>query len=450
MSAESLSNLNEVFRNGLCTRCGTCIGLSDGAVRFADQMGRYTPELTRGMSDTLADRIWRGCSAQKVSFPELKDFVFGKEAQCDPYLGHVEATMIGFANDSELRRKCASGGIITSVLIWLLKQAEIAGALVLGMDEDKPWQPKPYIATNPSEVMNAAQSKYIITSVNQILPAIETFQGDLAYVGLPCQVHSIRKLQLAKDKSVRNIKFIIGLYCGNTLHFSSIRSLLKSYGVDDHTQIESLAFREGEWPGNTRITLKSGQVISLPKFHANYLIPFHIMKRCLLCTDLSNEFTDISVGDAWAPVYEERGKGFSMVVARTKNGHEFLQEMQQDGVITLQPIDVKTAVAMHSHGYDLKKRGAFIRIRFRSFFGRAVPEYGYELKHFPIQRYLLEVVIDILLVLMRTKSARFILERISPRLMGAVFKKLRVLWILATRNVKRKHLTGIRNVRRRE
>jgi len=95
------------------------------------------------------------------------------------------------------------------------------------------------------------------------------------------------------------------------------------------------------------------------------------------------------------------------------------------------------------HGYDLKKRGAFIRIRFRRFFGKAVPDYGYEMKHFPIQRYLLEVVIDILFALMGTKFARFILERISPRFMGYIFKKLRTVWKRVTSKIKHDKLHKI-------
>ncbi len=69
-----------------------------------------------------------------------------------------------------------------------------------------------------------------------------------------------------------------------------------------------------------RVELKSGRIIELKKFHANYLIPFHILRNSLYCTDLTNEFTDISGGDAWAPVYEERGKGFSMVISEVKKG----------------------------------------------------------------------------------------------------------------------------------
>ncbi len=69
-----------------------------------------------------------------------------------------------------------------------------------------------------------------------------------------------------------------------------------------------------------RVEMQNGRVIELKKFHANYLIPFHIVRNSLYCTDFTNEFTDLSGGDAWAPVYEERGKGFSIVMARIPKG----------------------------------------------------------------------------------------------------------------------------------
>ncbi len=199
------------------------------------------------------------------------------------------------------------------------------------MSREKPWLTEPIIACTKEEILEAAQSKYILTSVNEILEQMASFKGSLAYVGLPGQVQSIRLLQQAGDSSVAAIKYIFGPFYGNTLYFSSIKSFLRSYGEKDYTQIRQLFFRHGEWPGNMRVEMQSGRVIELKKFHANYLIPFHIVKNSLFCTDFSNEFTDISGGDAWAPVYEERGKGFSMVMSRSERGQSLLGEMEKAG-----------------------------------------------------------------------------------------------------------------------
>ena len=114
-------------------------------------------------------------------------------------------------------------------------------------------------------------------------------------------------MQKAGFQEVQNIKFIIVPFWVLNLHFSSVISFLKAHGEKNYREIKNIQYRHGEWPGNMRVEMKSGKNFQLPKFHANYLIPFHMIKRCIYCIDASNEFTDISVGDAWAPVYEVLG-----------------------------------------------------------------------------------------------------------------------------------------------
>lgn len=441
MFVKSIENLQSVIDHNLCSRCGTCVGLSEGAIVFGDKTADYLPEIKTEISNELADRIWRACPGRYFDFPAYRKLFYSDTAHFHTYTGPYQEIYIGHATDSEIRIKSASGGILTSVLLWLLHKKMIDGAVVTAMSEREPWLSETFIATSPEAIIKAAQSKYIITSVNEILPQIEAFQGRLAYVGLPGQVQSIRKLQAMNDPSVRNIHYIFGPFYGNTLHFSSVKSFLRSYGEKDYHNISKLWFRYGEWPGNMRIEMKNGRVIQLPKFHANYLIPFHILKNSLLCTDLSNEFTDISGGDAWAPVYEERGKGFSMVISRSKRGQEILEQMVAEGYLSLQHIDENEAITMHSHGYDLKKRGTFIRMKFRRLTGLPVPDYGYELKGFPLSRYLMEMIITSLFLVLGTPLARWIVEKIPPAFLGRIFEKSRKIWKKSTYGIKRTNLT---------
>jgi coenzyme F420 hydrogenase subunit beta len=436
MSRDAPDELRGLMTNGLCTRCGTCVGLGGGRVVFEDRAGRHLPRIVENLPRDEEERILAGCSARDVPLPELNETAFGKDASRDPYLGHTKLIAIGYSLDEDIRARGSSGGIITSILLWLLETGEIQGAVVTGMHPVERWRPHTFIATNARDIIDAAQSKYVITSVNEILPAMDRFDGALAYVGLPCQVHSLRKLQRAGDSSVRRVRYVIGPYCGNTLHFSSIRSLLRSHGVRDHREIESLRFRDGEWPGSLRVRLRSGETIEMPKFHANYLIPFHIVKRCLVCTDLSNELADVAGGDAWSPVYEERGKGFSIVIGRSEKGVECLKRMEAAGRMSLAPLEAGEAVRMHTHGYDLKKRGAFIRMAIRRRLGRDVPEYGYRLGGFPRSRYAMELVVSSLFAILGTAAARWCLERMSPRLIGRLFVRLRTFWKKTTRGIK--------------
>lgn len=424
----------------LCNRCGSCVGLSNGAIVFDNKEGNYTPKVTGDMSDATIDRIYNACSGKYFDFDKYRKYFYSQTSHFHYYTGPYEQIGIGYTTNPEVRLNGASGGIITTLLIYLLEKGEIDGAVTLGMDKDKPWLTKPFIATTKEEILTSAQSKYCISSVNEILPVIEAFPGKLAYVGLPPQIQSIRKLQHVNDPAVKNIKYIFGPFYGNTLHFSSVKSLLRTYGEKDHTQIQKLYFRYGEWPGNMRMELRNGRVIELKKFHANYLIPFHILKNSLLCTDLANEFTDVSGGDAWAPKYEERGKGFSLIMTRTPKGDQLIQEMIKDGWIKFNPISEDEAITMHSHGYDLKKRGAFIRIKFRKWFGKSVPDYGYKLNGFPLSRYVMEIMISILFLILGTAPARWLIEKFPPVFIGNIFEKARTSWKKSTYKIKRANL----------
>jgi len=440
MSATSLNKLREVINHNLCNRCGSCIGLSQEKIVFSDKTGDYLPKIISEPDEKTADLIWQSCAGKEFDFQSFRKLIYPEGTPYHVYTGSYQSMSIGFACNQEVRKQGASGGILSAILIWLLENKMIDGAVVTGMSETEPWLSKSFIATTSAQILEAAQSKYIITSVNEILPEIGSFKGRLAYVGLPGQVQSIRKLQQANHPWVQNIEYIFGPFYGNTLHFSSVSSFLRSYGYKDYTQITKLYFRYGEWPGNMRVEFRNGEVIQLPKFHANYLIPFHILKNSLLCSDLSNEFTDISGGDAWAPVYEERGKGFSMVIARSEKGQKILEQMQQQGVLDLQSIDVNEAITMHSHGYDLKKRGTFIRIRLRKMLGLPVPDYGYTVSGFTFQRYAMEVFINLMFLALGTKLMRWFVELLPPAFIGGIFERSRKIWKKSTYNIKRSDL----------
>lgn len=428
------------MKSDLCNRCGSCVGLSEGKIVFTDREGDYRPKVLQEPDEAHAARMLHACTGKNFDFPHYRDLFYKDSPGFHTYTGSYHEISIAYANDELIRRTGASGGMISVILIYLLQSGQIDGAVVTGMSKEKPWLTQPFIATTQAEILDAAQSKYIITSVNEILPEIEAFEGRLAYVGLPGQVQSIRKLQEVNDPSVSNIKYIFGPFYGNTLHFSSVRSFLRSYKIKDYQNISKLYFRYGEWPGNMRVEMTDCRAVELPKFHANYLIPFHIMKNSLLCTDLSNEFTDISGGDAWAPVYEERGKGFSMVLSRTLEGERILKEMEAKGLITLQPITQDDAITMHSHGYDLKKRGTFIRIKFRKFLGQPVPDYGYTLSDFTFIRYFMELIIGAMFLLLGTAPARWMVEQFSPSFIGKLFERSRNIWKKSTYTIKRQDL----------
>ncbi len=425
----------DVIDPGLCTQCGTCVGLSGGALRFEEENGIPIPKTKNQKPKTNLE----GCPARTCFYPALNEFVFGKQPQ-NMLCGVTEKSYVGHATDQDVKLNAASGGIISAILIDLLERNKIDGATCLKVGKTVPYKAEPIIARTKEEVMECAQSVYSLTPTNTILSellhAAGTRGSRLAYVGLPDQVASIRKLQMMNHPSVKSIKYIIGPYMGTQMYFEAIRSFLRSNGVKSEEEIEDLKYRAGEWPGHLQIKLKDGRILKAEKFHYNYLIPFFITSGSLQLVDFTNELTDISVGDAWSPKYEKERGGHSVILARSEVGKELLEDMKQRNLIELEEIPLDEALDMHGHMLDFKKRGSFIRNSWK----RVQPDYGYKPEHIPFSRILVEWCLRIFFGIGKLRLARWTVEHISIRIIGPMFNALRKTWKKISKPTKRKGL----------
>ena len=432
---------HDVIRQGLCTHCGTCVGLSDGQLEMRDTPHGPLPHPT-GDDVHLPTAARDACPGYRVNYPDLYRYVAGKLP--DNWLvGPCQAAYISYAQDESVRRQGASGGVLSQILIYLLEQGLIDGAVVVQQGQPQAWQATPIIARSRAAILQASQSVYAPVPVNVILREIATFDGRLAFVGLPDQVAAIRRLQQLDHPAVAAITYVLGPYVGTNMVFEAVRSFLRSQGVRDETQIETLRYREGEWPGYLYIRLKDGREFKAEKFYYNYLIPFFITNGTLQAVDFTNELTDISVGDAWHPKYEAQGAGFSVVLARSDKGQALLHAMADADIIALDEIPVDEALTMHGHMLDFKKRGAFIRMQWRSWLGKRRLDYGYRPAHIPLSRYLVEAVITAIFAIGRTPIARWMVEQLPLSVIGPLFNTLRKTWKNLSKPVKRKGLGAV-------
>ena len=439
----------EVIRPGLCTHCGTCLGLSapaPGAEPGLEmrQTGRGPlPSQKSGHAVQLPELAYTACPGKGLDYPALQQSVFGQLP--DNWLsGVVRKAYTGYSAVPEIRQRAASGGVITQVLLHLLDQGLVQGAVVLRQGWPEPWQAAPVIARTAGEIRAASQSVYIPTSVNAILDEMAAFDGRLAYVGLPDQVASLRRLQQLGHPGANKVAYVLGPYVGTFFYRAAIESYLRSNGVSGLGEIAELRYRAGDWPGYLQITTRSGRVLRAHKFYYNYLIPFYITQSSLLAVDFTNELTDISVGDAWHPRFEAAARqavgGFSVVLARSPTAVTLLADMQSSGVLHLDETGLDEVLAMHGHMLDFKKRGTFIRIDWRKTLGKPAPDYGYRPARITLSRRLVEIVISGIFAVCQTPVARWLVERLPLNLVGPLFDTLRKTWKNLSKPSKRRGL----------
>ena len=439
---DNMSNLwsrlkKDVIDCGLCTHCGTCVGLNDNLLEFKETaFGSLPVQKTIG---ELEQTTYLACPGKGVPYPALYEFLHGNE-QKNFLVGNVINSWIGYSKDDSIRLNSASGGVITSTLVYLLNKGLIDGVVVVLSGTPNPEDAVPIIATTEEEIIASAQSVYMPVPVNKILCKTRNFHGKLGFVGLPDQVASIRILQMAKHPYVNNIEYILGPYTGTNMYKEAIRSFLRGRGVKNTIKINSLKWRAGEWPGYLEVILEDGRVIKAEKFYYNYLTPFFITKSSLLACDFTNELTDISVGDAWSPVYEKQRKGFSVVLSRTHKGDTILKEMYGDSKISLDPLDLSKAISMHGHMLDFKKRGSFIRIHFKKMIGRKVPHYGYKPSDLNFSRKFVEIIVSYIFIMASNRFSRKVSELIPFKILGPTFNFFRIFWKKISKPTKRRGL----------
>jgi coenzyme F420 hydrogenase subunit beta len=391
---------------------------------------------------TLSPMAFDACPGKGINYPNLCLNVFGQHPQ-NWLVGCYRNIHVGHSLVPQIRRLGASGGVITQTLIYLLDQGLIDGAVVVCHGRKKPWQAEPIIAKSVDEIMASSQSVYSPVPVNTILAEMESFDGQLAYVGLPGPVSSLRRLQERGHQGAQKVRYVLGPYVGTNMYFSAIESYLRSNGIRNKEEIAELRYRAGEWPGHLQIKTRSGRLVRAKKFYYNYLIPFHVTRSTLLAVDFTNELTDISVGDAWHPRYEAAGGGVSVVITRSKKGEDVLSSMRQCRLMDMVEISVDEAMSMHGHMLDLKKRGTFIRMNWRKAMGKRIPDYGYYPKYIPISRKLVEVIVSFAFAICGTRVARKIVELMPIVIIGPMFDTVRKAWKRVSKPTKR---GGLRNL----
>ena len=154
--------IGSVVKDGLCTGCGTCVGLCpEEAVEMTIDYskGIYVPWLDEERCNQCGVCL-AVCPGHAVDFKQLNLDIFGQEPK-NILLGNYANCYTGYATDSKIRYDSASGGLVTILLIFALEEGMIDGALVTRMSEENPLEPEPFIARTKEEIISASKSKPI-------------------------------------------------------------------------------------------------------------------------------------------------------------------------------------------------------------------------------------------------------------------------------------------------
>jgi coenzyme F420 hydrogenase subunit beta len=221
--------------------------------------------------------------------------------------------------------------------------------------------------------------------VNDLLSTVVFERGyeRIGVVGLPCQIHGLRKLQLhgKPNKLARAVRFCIGLFCNSTIYFRGAEHLLKEVGnIESLEDIQALDYRAGDWPGEMMVLTTDGKIRSVASkstYGTFFSAANYRRDRCLNCIDFSAELADISVGDIFQLRHTPNPR-WTATIVRTEIGQEIIAGASQAGVLVVEQHD-PAQVLGSGYGWEMSKHASMARLLQRKRFGWPVPDFQYPL-----------------------------------------------------------------------
>ena len=363
--------------SSLCTGCATCAGVCPNNALKMEMMheGRYIPKIASNNCKEcyLCTRV---CPASNENFRELNRFIFNRMPD-DKFIGNFINCYKGYSANSAIRWSATSGGLITSLLLFLLKNQLIDGALLTRIDKDNPLRAEPFVARTEEEILSAMGSKYVPVPLNQLLSQILSEDGKFAVVGLPCHLQGIRRAELKIPDLGDKIAYHFGIVCSHTVSFLGIEYILNKMGIASN-KIAELKYRGDGWPGGIRVLQKNGQQKFLPmlgtwwsEMFGGFFFSHHY---CTLCNDPLNEMSDISFADAFFPETMKSDKvGTSIVITRTHRGEKLIKATASRNEIEVFALTPEDVIQSQLFTIVFKKRNLKARIKFLKIFAKSIP-----------------------------------------------------------------------------
>ncbi|MEW8251487.1 MAG: Coenzyme F420 hydrogenase/dehydrogenase, beta subunit C-terminal domain [Candidatus Thiodiazotropha sp.] len=266
------------------------------------------------------------------------------ESRINRLVGEYRELYHAYASEDSLRVNAASGGVGSALLISLLEQGEIDGALVCNTDiENEKVRAHFTIATTKQEILAAQGSKYVETAfIREALPLIRQFNGRIAVVGLPCDISNLSRWEMKDHDLADKVKLKIALVCGHNSRAELIDEISQQLRKEAASPLRSYQFRKGHWRGELEAGFQNGTTIRKPfsYFSLYQNLFFYSEKKCLVCHDHFGYQADISLGDVWAYRFKQDPIKKTGVIIRTRQGSDLWQSSYRGGTITATALDI--------------------------------------------------------------------------------------------------------------
>jgi coenzyme F420 hydrogenase subunit beta len=243
----------------------------------------------------------------------LEKFVFRRQRKPEEEFGIYQSVLVARSTDRNVLKVCQDGGVVTTLLTFAMKNKIIDGAAVSGIDKHKPLYPVPILATTPEQILQCAGTRYFYSpNLLALRRGIEQDRKHIAFVGSPCQIEAVRRIQTIPSKNyVERLKLTVGLMCSESFSYTGlVENYIKTKLGINPNDISKINIKS-----KFVLEMKSGETKEIPL----KTVQQYARTNCTTCKDFSAELADISVGGIGL-------NGWSLVVIRTETAKKLFAD----------------------------------------------------------------------------------------------------------------------------
>lgn len=336
-----------ILKYDLCIGCGLCSSIfsSDICKMHISGNGFYRPDFKGKVDEHTLRHICPGIRVHDTNNHDI--------------WGKVKEVIEGWSKDEKLRYKAASGGVVSSLAIYMLESGKADAVLQVGVKEDSYLYNELKLSRSKDDIIKNAQSRYApaLTLVN-IKQILDESDDRYVFIGKPCDIAGIRNLIELYPIYKERFVLLISIFCAGIPSYQATERAWKLSGRDDSPK--SLKYRGEGWPGYFRATWKDGESFELSYDESwGKILGRQLGFRCKICPDGIGMLADIAVGDSWStqngyPDFTE-SDGRCFIFVRTDRGKNILDSASRKNYLECHDLSIDRIHDMQRYQFDRRK-----------------------------------------------------------------------------------------------
>jgi coenzyme F420 hydrogenase subunit beta len=313
----------EVIDGNLCSMCRGCVTFCSASTLEAISILEGKPDYVNEQNCLKCGICYAICPRTSTLEASLRER-FGYSLPAGSYKSVYSLR----STDLQIQEVCTDGGFVTGFLKYMMDEKLIDSALV--SRREGLWNSQPMVAMSFKYLLKAAGSSLSVSSsledmniYTTYIPSLLALKGlgdfptRLAVIGTPCQITTIRKMQLLKIVPSNIVGFAVGLFCYENFNFTEEGKRTLEDKLDlNLSDVYKINIKDA-----FIATLKSGESRRLDLDDLHDLV----RSECLPCLDFANWTADVSVGGLGSR------DGYTTVLARSNQSKGMIERSLQKG-----------------------------------------------------------------------------------------------------------------------